>query len=403
MRYRGDLKNDCMIMRENEKWFRIAGLLARQRVGQLSEEELRELEEWKEVSSENKLLYDRWQDGKFLETGFKNYQRIGRRKALLDMEKRVQLQRKKELRLRGLRWGSVAAVFVVAVFSSLYLFERGTEEPVKEQVSIALMKPQRPVLRLDDGTTMLLDSLKGDFEEAGILVKKAGESTLSYAVEDLDLRQHIQLAYNTIEVPKGSEFDLILSDGTRVWLNADSKLKYPVTFGNDKREVELEGEGYFEVMRDEMRPFRVVVEKQTVEVLGTEFNVDAYPGEKNTYTTLVRGKVKVDSDGQTVILDPGMQSVVNDEKMYTRKVNVAEVVSWRNGMFVLENHTLEEIMSKLARWYDFTVFYQDASLKGATFKGKIPRYASFESVLDILEKTGEVKFNVKNQTVTVYQ
>lgn len=304
LRYRGDLKNDCMITRENEKWFRIAGLLARQRVGQLSEEELRELEEWKEVSPENKLLYDRWQDGKFLETGFKSYQRIGRRKALLEMEKRVQFQRKKELRLRVLRWGTVAAVFVVAVFGSLYLFERGTEESVKEQVAIALMKPQRPVLRLDDGTTMLLDSLKGDFEEAGVLVEKAGESTLSYSAESLP--QQAQLAYNTIEVPKGSEFDLILSDGTHVWLNADSKLKYPVTFGNGKREVELEGEGYFKVTKDEKKTFRVVVNKQIVEVLGTEFNVDAYPEEKNTYTTLVRGKVKVDADGQTVILDPGM-------------------------------------------------------------------------------------------------
>ena len=154
-----------MMTHENEKWFRIAGLLVRQRVGQLSEEELRELEGWREVSPENKLLYDRWQDGVFLEVGFKNYQRIGHRKALLDMEKRVQLQRKKEVRLRVLRWGAVAAVFVVAVFSSLYLFERETEEPVKEQVAIVLMKPQRPVLRLDDGTTMLLDSLKGDFEE----------------------------------------------------------------------------------------------------------------------------------------------------------------------------------------------------------------------------------------------
>lgn len=385
----------------SEKWFRIAGLLARQRVGQLSEKELRELEEWREASSENKLLYDRWQDGEFLEASFKSYQRIGRRKALLDMEKRVQLQRKKKLRLRVLRWGSVAAVFVVVAFSSLYLFDREVWEPAEEQVSITLMTSQRPVLRLDDGTTMLVDNLKGDFEEAGVLVKKAGESTLSYSVENLP--PFTQLAYNTIEVPKGAEFDLILSDGTHVWLNADSKLKYPVTFENDKREVELEGEGYFKVTKDEKKPFRVVVKKQIVEVLGTEFNVDAYPEEKNTYTTLVSGKVKVDTDGQTVILDPGMQSVVNDEKMYIRKVNVAEVVSWRNGMFVLEDHTLEEIMSKLARWYDFTVFYQNTSLRGATFKGKIPRYASFESILNILEKTGEVKFSVKNKSVTVYQ
>jgi len=339
LRYRGNLKNNRMMMCGSEKWFRIAGLLARQRVGQLSEKELRELEEWREASSENKLLYDRWQDGEFLEASFKSYQRIGRRKALLDMEKRVQFQRKKKLRLQVLRWGSVAAVFVMVVLSSLYLFDRETEKTVKEQVAIALMKPQRPVLRLDNGTTMLLDSLKGNFEEAGVLVKKAGESTLSYSAENLS--QVTQLAYNTIEVPKGAEFDLILSDGTHVWLNADSKLKYPVTFGNDAREVELEGEGYFKVTKDEKKPFRVVVKKQTVEVLGTEFNVDAYPGERNTYTTLVSGKVKVDADGQTVILNPGMQSVVNDEKMYTRKVNVAEVISWRNGMFVLENHTLE--------------------------------------------------------------
>lgn len=296
----------------------------------------------------------------------------------------------------------MAAVLVVSLFSGLYLFEKKSEkEPTKEQVTIALVKPQRPVLRLDNGTTVLLDSLKGNFEEAGVLVKKAGESTLSYSAENLP--QHVELAYNTIEIPKGVTFDLILSDGTQVWLNADSKLKYPVTFGNDQREVELEGEGYFKVTRDEQRPFRVVMKKQTVEVLGTEFNVDAYPEEKNMYTTLVNGKVKVDADGQTIVLDPGMQSVVNDEKVYTRKVNVEEVISWRNGMFVLENHTLEEIMSKLARWYDFTVFYQNASLKEATFKGKIPRYASFESVLDILEKTGEVKFNVKNQSVIVYQ
>lgn len=158
---------------ENEKWFRIAELLARQQIGRLSEEEFRELEEWGKVSSENKLLCDRWQDGEFLEAGFKSYQKIGYQKALLDMEKRVQFQRKKKLRLRILRWGSAAAVFVVAVLSSLYLLERETEKPIKEQFSIALMEPQRPVLRLDNGTTMLLDSLKGNFEEAGCLVKES--------------------------------------------------------------------------------------------------------------------------------------------------------------------------------------------------------------------------------------
>ena len=386
---------------EMKEWYRIAGLLVRQRVGQITGDELRELEAWKEASPENQVLYDRWQNEDFLEVGYEKFKSVDRESALQEMEKRIAYKHRKGLRLRVLRWSVAAAVVVVAALSSLYLFERSNERIVPAQESIALMKPQRPVLKLDNGKTMLLDTLEGNFEEAGVLVKKAGGSTLSYMAENTGAE--MKLAYNTIVVPKGAEFDLVLADGTQVWLNADSKLKYPVAFGKDQREVELEGEGYFKVVRDEKRPFRVVAKGQTVEVLGTEFNVDAYPGEVNVYTTLVNGKVKVDVEGKIVVLDPGMQSVVSDKNVYTRKVNVDEVVSWRNGMFVLEDHTLEEIMSKLARWYDFTVFYQNISLRGATFKGKIPRYASFESILNILEKTGDVKFNVKNKTITVYQ
>ena len=211
------------------------------------------------------------------------------------------------------------------------------------------------------------------------------------------------LAYNTLNVPKGAEFNLVLADGTQVWLNAESKLKYPVVFGSEERVVELEGEGFFKVSKDASRPFRVKTKSQVVEVLGTEFNVDAYPDEGYVYTTLVEGKVKVDAEGKSLELVPGMQSVVGGQEMYSRKVNTGDVVSWKNGMFVLEDKSLEEIMSKLARWYDFNIFYQNQAVKEITFKGKIPRYASFESILDILERTGEVKFKVSGQTVTVYQ
>lgn len=388
------------MMHENKEWYRIAGWLARQRVGQITEDELRELEEWKEASPDNKVLYDRWQKGEFLESGYEMYKRIDSCDAMQAMGERIAKHRK-TTRLRVLRWSTVAAACIVAAWGSVYLVDRAPRETEPPREIIALMKPQRPVLKLDDGTTLLLDSLKGDFEEAGARVKKAGESTLAYVTEEVT--PEIEMSYNTIEVPKGAEFDLVLSDGTQVWLNAHSKLKYPVVFGNGKREVELEGEGYFKVARDAEKPFRVVVKQQTVEVLGTEFNVDAYPDEENVYTTLVSGKVKVDADGQSVVLDPGMQTVVNDKGMHARKVNVEEIVSWRSGMFVLEDHTLEEIMSKLTRWYDFTVFYQNSSLKEVSFKGKIPRYVSFESILNILEKTGEVKFKVKGKIVTIYQ
>lgn len=176
-----------------------------------------------------------------------------------------------------------------------------------------------------------------------------------------------------------------------------------MAFGSEERVVELEGEGFFKVSKDASRPFRVKTKSQVVEVLGTEFNVDAYPDGGYVYTTLVEGKVKVDAEGKSLELVPGMQSVVGGQEMYSRKVNTEDVVSWKNGMFVLEDKSLEEIMSKLVRWYDFNIFYQNQAVKEITFKGKIPRYASFESILDILERTGEVKFRVSGQTVTVYQ
>ena len=387
-------------MRDDEKCFRIAKLLAKQRVVQLSARELQELKEWKEATLENKNLYERWQTCEFLESDFKNFQKVRRQEALEKMNERIRFQRKKRLQLRFFRWSSIAAVIVVVIFIGVNLFNKEQKELPQEQGTITLTKVQCPTLKLDNGTVILLDSLKNNFKEAGILVGKTGESTLSYSVEDLST--DVSLAYNVIEVPKGAEFDLILSDGTRVWLNANSKLRYPVAFGSGKREVELEGEGYFKVTKDE-RPFRVVAKNQTIEVLGTEFNVDAYTEEKNVYTTLVRGKVQISTQNQAVFLEPGMQAVFDGTQVLTRSVNVSEVVSWRNGMFVLEDHTLEEIMAKLARWYDFTVFYQNASLKELSFKGKIPRYVSFESILNILEKTNEVKFHVNNQTVVVYK
>ena len=187
---------------EMKEWYRIAGLLVRQRVGQITGDELRELEAWKEASPENQVLYDRWQNEDFLEVGYEKFKSVDRESALQEMEKRIAYKHRKGLRLRVLRWSVAAAVVVVAALSSLYLFERSNERIVPAQESIALMKPQRPVLKLDNGKTMLLDTLEGNFEEAGVLVKKAGGSTLSYMAENTGAE--MKLAYNTIVVPKGA-------------------------------------------------------------------------------------------------------------------------------------------------------------------------------------------------------
>ena len=145
------MKNDRIMTHEMKEWYRIAGLLVRQRVGQITGDELRELEAWKEASPENQVLYDRWQNEDFLEVGYEKFKRVDRESALQEMEKRIAYKHRKGLRLRVLRWSVAAAVVVVAALSSLYLFERSNERIVPAQESIALMKPQRPVLKLDNG------------------------------------------------------------------------------------------------------------------------------------------------------------------------------------------------------------------------------------------------------------
>ena len=387
-------------MRDNRIGFRIAKLLARQRAGQITDEEVRELEAWKGKLPENEELFLRWQKGDYFSGEYAKYKEIDVSRAKDIMQKRIDRERRAGWRLRVLRISVAAAVVLLAV-GSFYFF-KGEGDGKRDTVpSIALISAQRPTLKLNDGSVVLLDSVAAGFEEEGVTVSRRGGSTLAYLAGDT--LGSGTLAYNTLNVPKGAEFNLVLADGTQVWLNAESKLKYPVVFGSEERVVELEGEGFFKVSKDASRPFRVKTKSQVVEVLGTEFNVDAYPDEGYVYTTLVEGKVKVDAEGKSLELVPGMQSVVGGQEMYSRKVNTGDVVSWKNGMFVLEDKSLEEIMSKLARWYDFNIFYQNQAVKEITFKGKIPRYASFESILDILERTGEVKFKVSGQTVTVYQ
>lgn len=384
-----------------QNWYRIAKQLARQRTGQITEEELQELEKWRKLDPKNELLYTHWQKGSFLENGYQNYKNINSQQAFLEMQERIQQYKQKALKKQILHWSSIAAILVIVILAIHHSFNTPCKKHLENETTIAFVETQAPILTLANGECIILDSIHSYFEEAGTLVKKENNSTLKYTSEDT-VHQN-QLAFNTLDIPKGAEFHLTLSDGTQVWLNADSKLTYPVFFNKEHRVVELQGEAYFKVAPDKTKKFKVITQKQTIEVLGTEFNIIAYPEEKNSYTTLVNGKVKVNTEKQQITLHPGTQSIVDHNNIYVRKVNAAEIISWREGMFVLENHTLEEIMAKLARWYDFSVLYQNSSLKKVTFKGKIPRYSSFEEILNILEKTEEVKFKVKNKKVIVYR
>lgn len=187
-----------------------------------------------------------------------------------------------------------------------------------------------------------------------------------------------------------------------MFLNAQSSLKYPTSFANTaKREVALSGEGYFEVAKDKLHPFIVATDKQRVEVLGTHFNISSYPDEENIRTTLLEGSVKVVSGSSKSLLVPNQQASMGKDGLKVREVNVDEVVSWKNGMFAFSDLPLEEIMKKIARWYNVEVVYEQGVNKAEAYGGSVSRYDNVSRVLSKLELTGSVHFKVEGRRIIV--
>ena len=250
---------------------------------------------------------------------------------------------------------------------------------------VDLSTPHVDTIRQDDGQLLAVDTL-------GKLVY----NTVQEEVEEL--------SYHKIVVPRGGEYTVELNDGTRVRLNADSELRFPVKFVGNERKVFLKGEAYFEVERDTSRPFRVDVHGDAIiEVLGTEFNVNSYPENAEIFATLVLGKVRV-ADLQTdstVVLLPNQQAALSGAGINVKEVNPEDFISWINGRFYFEKMPLEEILIQLGRWYDLQVFWANEELKSYEFTGAIWRDNTIRQTLDMIEKTTDVCFTVSGRTVTV--
>ena len=203
------------------------------------------------------------------------------------------------------------------------------------------------------------------------------------------------MAYNTITVPRGGEYSLVLSDGTRVWLNAETELTYPTVFGKGERKLMLKGEACFEVVTDTARPFIVESFYNRVEVLGTRFNVSAYTGKSAVKTTLLRGKVKVSNRKGQLVLSPGEQAVCLEEEIEKCEVDARAVAAWVDGTFEFENMSLGEITDQLGRWYDVDFVFADQQLKAITFTGAATRYRELDFVLRMLEELARVRFQLE--------
>jgi transmembrane sensor len=294
-----------------------------------------------------------------------------------------------------------AAAIIIILGTGTYLITKNNISPAEK---IALHKPviqkaeEKIVLTLSDGRQIIVnDSSANNIADGHTIIKK--ENGVLIYNTGLSTEKPI---YNTMTTPKGGQYQLILPDGSKVWLNAASSLTYPIVFTGTKREVELTGEAYFEIKENKKYPFIVNALNTHIEVLGTGFNVNAYKNEAGVSTTLVNGAVKVFSQKNSVVIKPGQQINISysNNQMTTTLPNIDDVLAWREGMFQFENRNIQTIMRQLERWYDVTVEYK-GPLPDAEFSGSLSRTENASMLLDALSLTKKVHFIIDGKKIIV--
>lgn len=306
------------------------------------------------------------------------------------------------------RW-SVAAALLLAGAGVFWFNIRKPALPTKPSVAKTSHRHQikpggnKAILTLANGTSIdLTDSHEGVITlQQGVAVKKADEGKLVYAADTRG--ENSAISYNTISTPRGGQYEVVLSDGTHVWLNAASTLKFPAAFKGKERKVELTGEAYFEVAKNKKMPFKVLANGTEVQVLGTHFNVMAYSDEKAVETTLLEGSVKLyHTSGAEAVLQPGQQGLLETGKpgFQVHSVNTSDIVAWKNGYFVFDNENIQDIMRQISRWYDIDVTYS-GNITNKNFGGSVSRFSNVSEVLNLLELTGTIHFKVSERRITV--
>jgi len=310
-------------------------------------------------------------------------------------------------------WGWAAAAVCIIIAGAIAVFvsnkKNATPETVQNVPDKSDVQPggNKAILTLANGQHIVLDSAaNGTLAQQGSaqVVKEAGE--LKY--EAGSSGEKPEIAYNILSTPKGGQYRLVLPDGSKVWLNAASSIRYPATFASNERSVHITGEAYFEVTKNKSKPFRVHFGNGVVEVLGTHFNVNAYNDEDIIKTTLLEGSVKVRSDignqqSDSLILQPGQQDIFYPYVHVSRikkDIDTEETVAWINDLFIFRDQDLESIMRQISRWYDVQVTY-DKNVKNEKIVATISRNVPLSKVLHLLELTGTVHFKMDGKKIVV--
>jgi len=383
----------------------LLNLINKYLANQASAEEERLLLNYYDTLQKNELSWDEFLMGEQNTVKAELYDKI------LDEIKTRESVAKKPILMRT-RWFLAASITLFLSLSALLVIylEHNAALNGRQDIAKQIIAPgsNKAILTLANGSKITLDSLAtGQLaKQAGVTITKTGSGQLVYTIQDdqSNATDGGQLTYNTIETPKGGQYQVNLPDGSRVWLNAASSLRYPTNFTGKVRSVQLSGEAYFEVAKNAAKPFKVFSNNQVIEVLGTHFNVSTYPDDASVRTTLLEGSVKVlaTASNQSKLLKPGEQSNLSyaDNQIAVQTVDTDDVVAWKNGYFMFVDEDLKSIMSKLSRWYNIDVEYT-GNVDNLKFGGMVSRSKDLAQALKIIEQTESVKIKIEGRRVII--
>lgn len=382
---------------------KIAELISKKIQGEISLPEQEELQAWVESSAENKATYYKAIDTDAQLARLASYNTFNTEKAWKDMSHKSG----KVIRLQTKLIKYAAVLIPLFIASSVFILLKNKQPEISLATIDETIKPgtQKATLILSDGKEVDLSAEIEDryIKKDGLKIDKE-KKELFYNQKENPVAEKVKLAYNELHVPLGGTYTLTLADGSQVWLNAGSSLKYPVEFSKDTRQVYLSGEAFFEVTKS-IKPFIVNAQNVDVRVLGTQFNVSAYTDETKLTTTLVEGKVQVttESSAKPEILTPHMQATLAKEtnNFETKTVNTAEFTSWKDGKLEFRNQNLDVVMKRLSRWYNFQYEFKNAQAKDFHFSARINNTEDISTILEMLELTTQVKFEIIENRIVI--
>jgi len=399
-------------MNNYQPYFDLGKLIAKYLRKELTEQEQDQLEQWLQSDTRNQELFKKLTDQTIIDSELETFETNDKDKAWKNIVKKTGFKSTTRKSAASKPWPAYAAAIVLLIALGVTL-TRYRNTPGEQKMAVKSQKDLLPgsnkaILTLADGSRVILDDAKRGkiASQQNVVITKDQSGELVYQAaktsQTEDLPPVEKNVMNTLATPRGGQYQIVLPDGTRVWLNSASSLKYPTTFAGNDRRVELNGEAYFEVSKDPSKPFYVKTATQTVTVLGTHFNINSYADEIAAKTTLLEGSVRItgNTNGATAKLKPGEQAVNTINAIDVKEnADIDEAVAWKNGKFLFRNTDLHTIMRQLSRWYDVDVEYQ-GNVAQKHYRGRISRNVPVSEIFEIL-KTSGINFTIDGRKIIV--